>query len=50
MYNRRFPSSRTGKRETAYFIRIMIAIIAEKLSRVMITFLITSKLLSKAIS
>lgn len=51
MYNRRFPFHHTpasGKRLD--FIRIMIAIIAEKLSRVMIISLITSKLLSKAIS
>ena len=42
MYNRRFPFHHTpasGKRLD--FIRIMIAIIAEKLSRVMITSLLS---------
>ena len=50
MSNRRFLFSSSGNGERLNFYPNMKAIIAEKLSRVMIIFLITSKLLSKAIS
>ena len=50
MSNRRFLFSGSGNGERLKFYPNMKAIIAEKLSRVMITSLITSKLLSKAIS
>ena len=48
MSNRRFPFSGSGSGERLKFYPNMKAIIAEKLSQLMITFLITSKLLSKA--